>query len=134
MRTVHYMILAGGLLLAGIALAKQPSVDARGEATLAKRLTGRVAGKPVDCINLSDIIDSEVIDNTAIVYTLPGNTLYVNRPEMGRESLDSNDMMVTRTVTSQLCRVDSVRMVDRTTRMPRGFIGLGDFVPYAKPR
>jgi hypothetical protein len=134
MRTLNYLIMAVTLLSAGAVAAKEAPVDARGEARLAKRLAGRTAGKPVDCINLSDILDSEVIDNTAIVYRLPGNILYVNRPEFGRNSLSSNDIVVSKTFTSQLCRIDTIQMVDRTTRFPRGPVGLGKFVPYAKPK
>ena len=79
-----------------------------------------------------DVQDSQVIDGTAIVYRV-GGRLYVNRPEIGADSLDNDDILVTRTTTDQLCRIDTVRLIDRTSRIPRGFVGLGDFVPYTKP-
>jgi len=104
----------------------------RGEAKLAKSLEGRVAGKPVRCLNLRDIRSSEIIDGTAIVYRTGANRLYVNRPTSGRESLDNDDILVTRTFGSQLCSIDTVQLIDRTSRFYRGFVGLGDFVPYTK--
>jgi hypothetical protein len=102
------------------------------EARLAKLLDGRVAGKPVDCINLRSIQSSEIIDGTAIVYRV-GKRLYVNRPRGGAEQLDRDDILATRTIGSQLCRIDMVRLIDRTSRFSTGFVSLGEFVPYTKP-
>jgi len=104
-----------------------------GEAKLAKRLEGRVPGKPVHCINLRATDSSEIIDGTAIVYKGPGGRLYVNRPR-GADILRRDDILVTKTVTPQLCNIDVVTLVDSLSRFPRGFVNLGDFVPYAKPR
>ncbi len=44
-----------------------------------KAIAGRVAGKPVSCINQPTVGSSQVIDGTAIVYEV-GSTLCVNRP------------------------------------------------------
>lgn len=103
------------------------------EARLAKAIEGRVAGEPVDCINLRSIRSSRIIDETAILYEV-GSTLYVNRPRAGQESLDRWDTMVTRTFGSQLCSIDTIRMVDPASRMLTGIVFLGDFVPYRKAR
>ena len=103
------------------------------EARLAKAIEGRVAGEPVDCINLRSIRSSRIIDETAILYEV-GSTLYVNRPRAGQESLDRWDTMVTKTFGSQLCSIDTIRMVDPGSRMLTGIVFLGDFVPYRKAR
>ena len=76
---------------------------------------------------------SQVIDGTAIVYQL-GNTLYVNRPRGGADQLDDNSILVTNTFGSQLCSIDTVRLIDRNSYFPRGFVSLGEFVPYTKPK
>lgn len=102
------------------------------EARLDKLLDGRVAGKPVSCINLRNIQSTEIIDDTAIVYRV-GRKLYVNRPQGGAYQLDRDDILVTKTLGSQLCRVDMVRLLDRTSLIPSGFVSLGEFVPYTKP-
>ena len=103
------------------------------EALLARMLEGRVAGKPVSCISQYNIRSAEIIDGTAIVYRV-GSKLYVNRPRSGASWLDRDDILATRTVGSQLCRVDSVRLIDRASRFPTGFVMLGDFVPYTRVR
>jgi len=121
---------AGALMLAGTAADAKPRLT--GEEQLAKLLDGRVAGKPVDCITLTQIGSSTVIDKTAIVYG-SGSTLYVQRPRTGAESLDSDDILVTRLTTSQLCSIDTVQLHDRNSQFWRGFVGLDKFVPYTRP-
>ncbi|WP_025295287.1 hypothetical protein [Sphingomonas sanxanigenens] len=133
MRFASY-ILAGAALLAAVpTMAAGSKTTARGEAKLAEALDGRTAGKPVRCINLRDIRSSTIYDGTAIVYRTNGNTLYVNRPKIGAGSLDRNDVLVTKTVSTQLCNIDTIQLFDINARMQTGFVGLGDFVPYAKP-
>ncbi len=123
-------LLAGGTLLAAAApaLAAQ-SVDH--EAELARALEGRVAGEPVDCVDLRRVRSSRIITDTAILYDA-GSTIYVNRPRSGAESLDRRDTMVTRLHTTRLCSIDTIQMVDAASRMMRGVVFLGDFVPYRR--
>lgn len=113
-----------------------PMADAKprltGEAKLAKMLEGRVAGKPVSCIPLGST-NSTIIDGTAIVYHV-GNTYYVNRPT-NPEQLNDNNILVTKTSSSQLCRLDIVQLRDRSApHIWNGFVGLQDFVPYRKAK
>ena len=110
------------------AVAKTPRLT--GEAKLAKMLEGREPGKPTNCLPLGPTQESRIIDKTAIVYRY-GGTLYVNRPS-NPESLDSDDILLTRQTSGQLCRLDSVQLIDRTSRMYSGFVALQDFVPYTK--
>ncbi len=125
------------LFLSGLLLASAPAFAASSpnlyaEASLAKALDGRVAGKPVDCIQLHDIDSTEVFDNTAILYRTVGGKLYLNRPRSGLSSLNDDDILVTRSWTPELCSIDTVNLVDRTSRFPTGFVFLGEFVPYSK--
>jgi hypothetical protein len=127
-------------LLLGAALigVSMPAIAAQrdnkaGEAALAKAIAGRVAGTPVSCISQPTIRSSQVIDGTAIVYDV-GGTLYVNRPRIGAESLDDDDILVSRTVSTQLCSLDTIRLVDNASRIDQGFVTLGEFVPYTKPK
>ncbi|WP_447757629.1 hypothetical protein [Sphingopyxis fribergensis] len=103
------------------------------EDQLAKLLKDRVAGEPQDCITLSSVSSSQVIDKTAIVYR-SGSTLWVNRPDGGASSLDDDDILVTKLNGSQLCSVDTVELRDRTSRMYSGFVSLGKFVPYRRAK
>ncbi len=121
------LIAASGPALAGDTRAKAAE---RGETELTRILKDRVAGKPVSCLSLRDIGSSQIVNDTAIVYESHG-TLYLNRP-INADALDNDDILVTRTVGSQLCRMDSVGLVSRVGRFQHGFVTLNDFVPYAK--
>ena len=120
-------LLAASMLIGGAAQAK----PADHEAELARRLAGRVAGEPVQCIDLHRIRSSQVINDTAIVWDA-GGVVYVSRPVNGADSLDENDTMVLRLPTTQLCNVDTVTMVDRVSGMLTGIVFLGDFIPYRR--
>jgi hypothetical protein len=122
-------IAGASFLLASVAAVA--AVDH--EADLHKMLGNRVqAGPPVDCLNVGTITNSYVVDHTAILYEVAGGDMYVNRPQTGAESLDRNKVLVTDTHIPQLCSVDTVDLVDSTTGIRSGFVGLGEFVPYKR--
>jgi hypothetical protein len=121
--------LAGATLLAGTG-AVQAKPRETGEERLARRLEGRVPGRPVNCLTQSQRDNVEIIDKTALVYG-SGNTIYVNRPR-NPQSLDSDDILVTRLHGSQLCKLDLVRLRDRTSNVAFGFVTLEEFVPYRR--
>lgn len=124
-------ILAAVLVSAAAPGLSAPRVDQ--EAKLARVLEGRVAGEPVECINMRNIRSSQIIDRTAIIYDA-GRTVYVNRPRGGGELLDRWDTLVTKLHSSQLCSIDVVDLYDTSSRMQTGFVFLGEFVPYRRPR
>lgn len=129
MKKIVLALAAVGMLAAPAAVsAKGPKLTP--EQKLEKLLEGRVAGKPVSCISLSTARESRIFDKTAIVYE-SGSTIYVNRPKHA-SSLDDDDVMVTETHGSQLCRLDVVRMHERSGMWYNGFVSLEDFVPYRK--
>ena len=119
------------LLAAGTAAQAREPVDR--EAELARALRGRVAGEPVDCIDLYRVRQSRVITDTAILYDA-GSIIYVNRPRNGAEELNQWDTLVTRTPSTRLCSIDTVDVVDLTTRALTGVVFLGEFVPYRRVR
>ncbi len=101
-----------------------------GEQQLAKMLDGRVAGKPVRCISTFGTVSTTIIDKTAIVYE-SGSVFYVNRPKFA-DSLGSDDVMVTRLTSSELCDIDIVQLHERTGMWFKGSVSLSEFVPYTK--
>lgn len=123
--------IAACALIGGVAEARAPRQT--GEAKLAKIVEGREAGHPVSCLRLNDIRSSRIVDGTAIVYQGMNGTLYINRPASGAPFLHDGLTLVTDTHTDQLCNVDVVRLMDMTSRMPAGSVGLGQFVPYPAP-
>lgn len=104
-----------------------------GEEALQELLKGRVAGKPVSCLSLPTLRESHIIDGTAIVYR-SGSTLYVNRTRGDARVLDSDDILLTRTTSGELCSIDTVYLLDRDSHFTRGFVTLGEFVPYERVR
>lgn len=126
-KLVKLLILGATLTLAAPAALAQKTPEAR----LAKLLAGRVAGTPTNCISLSSVTSSHVIDGKAIVYEV-GSRLYVNEPSSGASVLHEDDVLLTKTFGSQLCWMDSVNLIDRSSHFPRGFVLLGKFVPYTK--
>jgi hypothetical protein len=113
-------------LLAGPAAARP--------ATLESTLAGRVAGAPVDCIDLPRVQGSSSFsDPDSIVYRMSGKLLYLNQPAGGC-GLRGDPVLVTRTPSTRLCRGDIVNAIDRGSRIPVGSCGLGPFVPYTKAK
>ncbi len=129
MRTTIMIAATAALLAATSAGAASQTPQER----MSKALEGRTAGAPVDCLNLREIQSSQIIDRTAILYTV-GRIVYVNTPTSGATFLDSSDILLTDTHSSQLCSIDSVRLLDQSSHMPSGSVGLGKFIPYTKPK
>ena len=127
MRKLLPLLLGSLALVAGPAQAK----PADHEAELARLLAGRVAGQPVDCIDMHRVRSSHIVPGTAIVYDM-GGTIYVNRPRAGADTMSDWDIMINRLWSSQLCSVDTVELIDQGSRMYSGSVFLGEFVPYRR--
>jgi len=127
MRKLLPLLVASLAFVAGSAQAKP--VDHEDE--LARAVAGRVAGQPVDCIDLHRVRSSHIIPGTAIVYDT-GSVVYVNRPRGGAEQMSDWDIMVNRLYSSQLCSIDTVQLIDQGSRMYSGTVFLGEFVPYRR--
>ncbi|OGS58911.1 MAG: hypothetical protein A3J40_03145 [Erythrobacter sp. RIFCSPHIGHO2_12_FULL_63_10] len=127
-----------GLIVAPAAFAEEendphteaPAELTKGEQRLAKLLEGRVAGEPKSCISNYPTSRMEVIDKTAYVFGR-GNTIYVQRTHHP-DDIDDDDVLIMRLYGSQLCRLDIVTTVDRTSRFYNGNVFLTDFVPYTR--
>ncbi len=115
-------------LLAAPAMAGKQRMT--GEEKLAKLLEGRVAGEPERCLPFNVSNDLKVIDRTALVYG-HGKTVWVNRPS-NADSLDDDDVLVRTSHTAQVCSLDLVKLVERSSMMQVGTVGLNEFVPYRK--
>jgi hypothetical protein len=127
-RCLPLLALAATLIGSGAAAASQTSDE-----MLAAETAGRVAGPPVSCILQRSIKTVHIIPGTALVYETNNGTRYVNYPS-GAGFLRRDQILVTDTHSSQLCDVDIVRLVDSLSRSSFGSVGLGKFIPYAKPR
>ena len=124
-------LIAASLVATGATAVQARERDP--EAQLARALAGRVAGEPVNCIDLHRIRSSRVIEHTAILYDA-GSVIYVNRPRNGADQLNRFDTLVTRTPSTQLCSVDVVHTVDLSSNTFTGSVFLDEFVPYRRVR
>jgi hypothetical protein len=107
--------------------------DARNQERLAVALAGLTPGQPRSCINLSDLrmANSETYGDT-ILYRVSRGLIYRNDTSGGCFGLSHDDIIVTNSIGSQMCRGDIVHTVDRGTRMSSGSCVFGDFVVYRK--
>ena len=132
-RTKSWAVMVGvGLLAASSAHAEDP----KGEAKLAKILEGRTLRAGLPCIEVRNIITTQVINGTAIIYRLRGSpTLYVNRPSIGAEDLDSNNSLSLGQAVN-LCEGNNLQSGDNGGHgagpASNGGVRLGEFVPYVK--
>ena len=126
MRNFAFVIATAAALVVGPALQARERLTP--EQKLAELLVGREAGTAVDCINLSETSDVQVIDKTAVVYG-SGRVIYVNRPR-NPDDLNSDDILVTKLHIAQLCKLDVVQLRGRTSHTFSGFVTLENFVPY----
>lgn len=112
----------------GVSAAAKPA----GEERLARLLVGRVAERPVRCISHSVASNVQVIDRTALVYGF-GRVIYVNRTAT-QQNIRSRYVMVYRNRSGQLCRSDTVYLMEQGSRTRAGFISLDHFVPWRRVR
>jgi hypothetical protein len=131
MRRILLVAAIAATTIAPVAAAAARPVDR--EAQLARIIRDRVAGEPVDCIDLSRIRSSRIVNDTALVYDA-GSIIYVNRPRSGADQLNRMDTQVVRSHVGRLCSIDVVQMIDPVSGTMSGLVFLGDFVPYRRPR
>lgn len=110
------------------------AVRSETQAALDKELAGLVPGEPTTCLPepARTQLSSEVYGST-IVYRASRAVKYRSDTDGPCGRGNGNDILVTRTPLSRVCRGDIVQTFDRTSRFPTGSCALGDFVPYRKP-
>lgn len=106
---------------AGISAKKEPSPV-------------RAVGKPVNCVSLTNIRSTNVIDNSTIDFKMAGGKTYRNSLPYSCPGLKFEDRFSYRTSTNQLCNVDIVRVLhDYGGHLTEGAgCGLGKFQPVEK--
>jgi hypothetical protein len=127
------VMVALGLLATSSAQAENAD---KGEAKLAQMLEGRTVRAAIPCIEVRKIITTDVVNGTAIVYRLRGSsTLYVNRPTVGVEALNSNNTLSIGQAVN-LCEGNNLLTGDNGGHGAgpgsNGGVRLGEFVPYVK--
>jgi hypothetical protein len=93
-------------------------------------LAGRVAGPPVDCIDLSRVNGPDIVDANTIIYRQSGKRIWVTGPVDECPSLHPRDTLVVEVYGSRLCRNDRFRTVTPGLSIPSGVCRFRQFVPY----
>lgn len=124
-----------GLLIPIVALglvgAAAPAAQHRD--ALADALAGRVAGRPVDCVEKSRLDGPQIIDEKTLIYRESGRRVWRN-DLIGRcPGLSPMDTLIVDIYGSQLCRNDHFRALEPGMRIPGPYCRLGPFTPYDKP-
>lgn len=94
----------------------------------------RAVGEPVNCVSLRNIRSTKIVDNSTIDFRMNGGKTYRNSLPYSCPGLKSEDRFSYRTSLSQLCSVDTVRVLhDFGGRLQEGAgCGLGKFQPVEK--
>lgn len=100
---------------------------------LARALAGRVAGKPVQCIDHARLAGPEIIDERTILYRENGRRTWRNDLPDQCRGLRPFSTMIVEPFGSQLCRNDRFRTIEPGSSIPTAYCRLGSFTPYDRP-
>lgn len=124
---------AGLIPVAVLGLFAAAAPAAPRDETLESVLAGRVAGKPVDCVDKSRIDGPQIIDAKTLIYRESGRRIWRNDLIGECPGLSPMDTLVVDIFGGQLCRNDHFRALTPGTRIPGPICRLGKFTPYDKP-
>lgn len=95
-------------------------------------LAGRVAGTPVDCIDLDTAQGPDIVDSTTILYRESGKRIWKVSPTDACPSLRPMSTMIVDVFGGRLCRNDRFRTVETGMSIPSASCRFGQFTPYDK--
>ncbi|MGD8341511.1 MAG: hypothetical protein PVH89_12060 [Gammaproteobacteria bacterium] len=86
---------------------------------------------PARCVNVRNIDHTVVVDDQNILFYMKGDRIYQNHLRHPVPGLDRNDPFMYQTFSTQLCRSDTVTVLERWGfgYTARGSGTLNDFVP-----
>ena len=93
---------------------------------------GRIAGKPVNCVQLQPSSGPTILDDKTIIYQPVGRRIWRTTPR-GRCPLDPSATLVLFAYGSQICRNDRFRVLQPGNSIPSNICLFDRFVPYVKP-
>ena len=116
------MFIASLALLAGATATARP-LKPEQEAKI------KPAGKPVSCVQLTNIRETRVRDDRTIDFYMNGNKVYRNRLPHSCPSLGFEEKFLYKTSLSQLCNVDIITVLTGPGVSRGASCGLGEFQP-----
>lgn len=96
-------------------------------------LAGRMAGKPVDCIDLDGVQGPEIVGPRIVLYRQSAQRVWLTGPASACPALRSADGLVVEVYGRKVCRRDRFR-VRSNGAVLGGVCRFGSFVPYDRAR
>jgi hypothetical protein len=131
MRAIPLLLAAAALT--GCATQPPPATrSAEAQAEFQKLIAGKVAGRPISCLQSYRSGEMVTIDNSTVAFK-NGSTVYVNHLIGECSGLKSGwYTLVTRSSGPGMCRGDIADVADVRTGMVVGSCAIGDFTPYTR--
>ena len=88
-------------------------------------------GKPVHCLRVDQLEDSEILDDQHIVFETNGHKYYLNKLPHPCPGMRKDTALMYRTTTDELCDLDIITVLDEYGfgLQPGASCGLGAFEP-----
>jgi hypothetical protein len=88
----------------------------------------------VNCVSLSRVDDTRIVDDQTILFYMTDSEIYRNVLPHRCPGLDRNSTFMYRVTTTQLCSVDVITLLDDfgSRFMPAASCGLGKFQPISE--
>lgn len=102
-------------------------------AARADPLAGRIAGAPVECIDLGFNNGPQIVDAHTILYSRAGKRIWRTGPVGNCPSLRPNTTLIVEMYGSQLCHNDRFRVIEPGSIIPSMQCRFSAFTPYDKP-
>lgn len=136
MRRVPFALFAGLILLTGCAtaVATAPDFTPKQEAALAQALKGKVAGEPINCIDVDRARNSTAISDRILLYRESGRLVYRVETRGRCPGLERDDIIVSDIFGGRQCTGDLIRTVDRVSGFTSGSCIIDTITPYRAPR
>ena len=126
------LLLAAAALTGCVTQPPPATRSAEAQAEFQKLIAGKVAGRPLTCLQSYRSGEMVTIDNSTVAFK-NGSTVYVNHLIGECQGLTSGFYtLVTRSTGSGLCHGDIADVRDVRTGMIIGACAMGDFVPYKR--
>lgn len=130
MRPAAFLLIAVSASACAASAMTEPR-SPKAEKRLVSELQGKVAGAPISCLPPLRGRDMIVIDDNTVLFREGSRRVYRNDPPGGCSPMGFGGYtLVTRSISSQLCRGDIVQVTDLRSGIIAGSCALGDFVPY----
>lgn len=127
------LLLVPALAACGMAASGEAPRSERAQTRLTVALEGKVAGVPQQCISRFRRNELEIVDRGTILFKNGRDLVYRNDPEGGCQGLDRSRTIVTTSISGDLCRGDTIRVIDQLSGSTVGICSFSDFTPYTRP-